>query len=144
ALLVVGIVSSILIYFGLLITGNYILNLLSPFEFAPYWGALRLAHPKSYWAFRFYRNKPSKYYRAVQRFRLEEQSSALIGKEVRPEGEIKAAPKRESDQEPRSLKELSIFSTQFNSKPVTSMTNEADEEQPKDTRGPAPPPRPMV
>jgi hypothetical protein len=123
ALLVVGIVSSFLIYFGPLITGNYILNLLSPFEFAPYWGALRLAHPKSYWAFWFYRNKKPKYYRAVERFGLKEESSALIGKEVRAEVQqphaekkIKASPQKESEQEPRSLKELSIFSTQFDSK----------------------------
>jgi hypothetical protein len=134
ALSIIGIVSSILIYFGPLITGNYVLNLLSPFEFAPYWGALRLAHPTSYWAFWFYRNKRPKYYRAVERFGLKEESSALIGKELPAERKIKATPKREPDQEPRSLKKLSIFSTQFNSKNTGSMTDKLLDNQSENQR----------
>jgi hypothetical protein len=88
------------------IGGYYILNLLYPFWVLPIFGALRLAHPKSYWAWWFYRNNMPKYYRAVQRFGLEEEYKSLIAKEVsaevprlRAEGKIKAAPKREPNQE---------------------------------------------
>jgi hypothetical protein len=84
-----------------------------------------------YWAFWFYRNKRPKYDRAVERFGLKEESIALIGNELSAELKIRVPPKREPDQEPRSLKELSIFSTQFNSEPVTSTTNESDEDQPE-------------
>src|SRR5260370_37052769 len=59
-LIVLGVVVSIITYVGPMITGNYLTNILWPLAYAPVWGALRLAHPKSYWARWFYRNNPKK------------------------------------------------------------------------------------
>jgi hypothetical protein len=50
------------------IGGYYILNILYPISFIPIWGAIRLAHPESYWAYWFYRKNQRKYMRAVMRF----------------------------------------------------------------------------
>ena len=60
-----------------MITGNYLTNILWPLAYAPVWGALRLAHPKSYWAWWFYRNNPKKYGRALVRFGLVAEFEAL-------------------------------------------------------------------
>jgi len=72
-LIVLGVVVSIITYVGPMITGNYLTNILWPLAYAPVWGALRLAHPKSYWAWWFYRRNTPKYLRAVQRFGLEQE-----------------------------------------------------------------------
>lgn len=49
------IVGTVVITCGPLITGNYIMNVLSPFvTLAPVWGAIRLAKPVSWWANWFY------------------------------------------------------------------------------------------
>jgi hypothetical protein len=50
------------------IGGYYVLNILYPISFIPIWGAIRLAHPESYWAYWFYRKNQRKYMRAVMRF----------------------------------------------------------------------------
>jgi hypothetical protein len=54
------------------IGGYYILNILYPISFIPIWGAIRLAHPESYWAYWFYRKNQRKYMRAVMRFGMNE------------------------------------------------------------------------
>lgn len=52
---ILTIVGTVLIAVGPSITGNYIMNVLSPFvTLAPIWGALRLAKPVSWWAKWFY------------------------------------------------------------------------------------------
>jgi hypothetical protein len=60
-----------------MITGNYLTNILWPSAYAPVWGALRLAHPKSYWAWSFYRNNPKKYERTLVRFGMVAELAAL-------------------------------------------------------------------
>jgi hypothetical protein len=63
---------------GPLIFGNYILNVVGePLGLLPYIGAIRLAHPKSYWAFWFYRHNPQKYGRSLVRFHMLEEFEAL-------------------------------------------------------------------
>ena len=52
AILAIG--ASIAIAVGPLITGNYLFNLLSPIELAPFVCAIRLAKPVSWWAKWFY------------------------------------------------------------------------------------------
>ena len=52
AILAIG--ASIAIAVGPLITGNYLFNLLSPIESAPFVCAIRLAKPVSWWAKWFY------------------------------------------------------------------------------------------
>ena len=60
------------------IGGYYILNLLYPLWLLPIYGAMRLAHPKSYYAYWFYKRNPAKYSRAVQRFGLEGEYADLV------------------------------------------------------------------
>jgi hypothetical protein len=76
-LIVLGVVVSIITYVGPMITGNYLTNILWPLSYAPVWGALRLAHPKSYWAWWLYRNNPKKYERALVRFGIVAELAAL-------------------------------------------------------------------
>jgi hypothetical protein len=71
------------------IGGYYILNLLYPLWILPIFGAMRLAHPKSYYAYWFYRRNPAKYFRAVQRFGLENEYADLIAQQTRAEIEAK-------------------------------------------------------
>jgi hypothetical protein len=60
------------------IGGYYVLNLIYPLWLLPVFGALRLAHPKSYYAYWFYRRNMPKYFRAVQRFGLEQEYAELV------------------------------------------------------------------
>jgi hypothetical protein len=62
------------------IGGYYILNILYPISFIPIWGAIRLAHPKSYWAYWFYRKNQHKYMRAVLRFGMVSEYLELQGR----------------------------------------------------------------
>jgi hypothetical protein len=62
------------------IGGYYILNVLYPISFIPIWGAIRLAHPESYWAYWFYRKNPRKYMRAVLRFGMVNEYLELQGR----------------------------------------------------------------
>ena len=62
--------------------GYYILNLLYPLWLLPIYGAIRLAHPKSYYAYWFYRHNLPKYFRAVQRFGLEEEYADLVARQT--------------------------------------------------------------
>jgi len=64
------------------IGGYYILNLLYPLWILPIFGSIRLAHPKSYYAYWFYRCNPAKYFRAVQRFGLEAEYADLVARQV--------------------------------------------------------------
>jgi hypothetical protein len=59
------------------IGGYYILNLFYPLWLLPIFGAMRLARPDSYWAYWFYRRNPAKYFRAVQRFGMEDEYADL-------------------------------------------------------------------
>ena len=64
------------------IGGYYILNILYPLWLLPIYGAMRLAHPKSYYAHWFYRRNPFKYVRAVKRFGLEAEYAELAAQRV--------------------------------------------------------------
>jgi hypothetical protein len=75
---IIGVAAAVAQYIGLPpIGGYYILNVIYPLAFVPFWGALRLAHPESYYAFWFYRNNPQKYMRAVTRYGMETEYSDL-------------------------------------------------------------------
>ena len=75
---IVGVVAAVAQEIGLPpIGGIYILNLIYPLWLVPFWGALRLAHPESYYAYWFYRRNLAKYFRAVQRFGMEEEYADL-------------------------------------------------------------------
>ena len=80
---IVGVVAAVAQEIGLPpIGGIYILNLIYPLWLVPFWGALRLAHPESYYAYWFYRRNLAKYFRAVQRFGMEEEYAELIAKNL--------------------------------------------------------------
>jgi hypothetical protein len=86
---IVGVGAAIAQHIGLPpIGGYYILNVVYPLAFLPFWGALRLANPQSYYAFWFYRNNLAKYFRAVQRFGLEKEweEEHREGKLISPKG----------------------------------------------------------
>jgi hypothetical protein len=76
---IVGLVAAIAQGVGLPpIGGYYILNLIYPLWLLPFFGAMRLAHPKSYYANWFYRRNLHKYWRAVERFGLIEEYATMI------------------------------------------------------------------
>ena len=76
---IIGVAAAVAQYIGLPpIGGVYILNVIYPLAFVPFWGALRLAHPASYYAFWFYRRNLQKYWRAVERFGCVEEYATMI------------------------------------------------------------------
>ena len=80
---IVGFVAAVAQQIGLPpIGGYYILNVLYPLWLLPIYGAMRLAHPKSYYAHWFYRRNPFKYVRAVKRFGLEAEYAELTAQRV--------------------------------------------------------------
>jgi hypothetical protein len=88
---VVGFVAAVAQQIGLPpIGGIYILNLLYPLCLLPFVGAMRLAHPKSYYANWFYRRNLHKYWRAVERFGLIEEYAAMIAGDI----EVRASSSR--------------------------------------------------
>jgi hypothetical protein len=80
---IVGFVAAVAQEIGLPpIGGYYILNPIYPLWLLPIYGAMRLAHPKSYYAYWFYRRNPAKYFRAAQRFGLEAEYADLVARQV--------------------------------------------------------------
>jgi hypothetical protein len=80
---IVGFVAAVAQEIGLPpVGGYYILNLLYPLWLLPIYGAMRLAHPKSYYAYWFYRHNLPKYFRSVQRFGLEEEYADLVARQT--------------------------------------------------------------
>ncbi len=76
---IVGLVAAVAQGVGLPpIGGYYILNLIYPLSLLPFFGAMRLAHPMSYYANWFYRRNLHKYWRAVERFGLIEEYATMI------------------------------------------------------------------
>jgi hypothetical protein len=76
---IVGLVAAVAQEVGLPpIGGYYIFNLIYPLWLLPFFGAMRLAHPKSYYANWFYRRNLHKYWRAVERFGLIEEYATMI------------------------------------------------------------------
>jgi hypothetical protein len=76
---IVGLIAAVAQEAGLPpIGGYYILNLIYPLWLLPFIGAVRLAHPKSYYANWFYGRNLHKYWRAVERFGLIEEYATMI------------------------------------------------------------------
>jgi hypothetical protein len=76
---IVGLVAAVAQEVGLPpIGGYYILNLIYPLWLLPFFGAMRLAHPESYYANWFYRRNLHKYWRAVERFGLIAEYATMI------------------------------------------------------------------
>jgi hypothetical protein len=76
---IVGLVAAVAQQVGLPpIGGYYILNLIYPLWLLPVFGAMRLAHPMSYYANWFYRRNLHKYWRAVERFGLIEEYATMV------------------------------------------------------------------
>jgi len=83
------------------IGGIYILNLLYPLWLLPFVGAMRLAHPKSYYANWFYRRNLHKYWRAVERFGLIEEYAAMIAGDIEVSREFESFLRRKLTPEQR-------------------------------------------
>src|SRR5207248_2610018 len=83
------------------IGGYYVLNLLYPLWLLPVFGALRLAHPKSYYANWFYRHNLHKYWRAVERFGLIEEYAAMIAGNIEVSREFESFLRRKLTPEQR-------------------------------------------
>ena len=80
---IVGFVAAVAQEIGLPPIGDYyVLNLIYPLCLLPVFGALRLAHPKSYYAYWFYRHNLPKYFRAVQRFGLEQEYAEVVAQQA--------------------------------------------------------------
>jgi hypothetical protein len=106
-LAIVGFVAAVAQQVGLPpIAGIYILNLIYPLWLSPFFGAMRLAHPKSYYANWFYRRNLHKYWRAVERFGLiEEYATMIVGDiELSSEFELFLSRKLTPEQRLRGLK----------------------------------------
>src|SRR5439155_10990112 len=104
---IVGLIAAVAQEVGLPpIGGYYILNLIYPLWLLPFIGAVRLAHPKSYYANWFYRRNLHKYWRAVERFGLIEEYGAKIAgnMEVSREFESFLRRKLKPEQRLRGLK----------------------------------------
>jgi hypothetical protein len=99
---IIGVAAAVAQYIGLPpISGYYILNVIYPLAFVPFWGALRLAHPESYYAFWFYRNNPQKYMRAVTRYGMETEYAAMIVGDVEVSSEFELFLRRKLTPEQR-------------------------------------------
>jgi hypothetical protein len=86
--------------------GYYILNLIYPLGLLPFFGAMRLPHPKSYYANWFYRRNLHKYWRSVERFGLIEEYTTMIAgdTELSTEFEVFLRRKLTPEQRLRGLK----------------------------------------
>ena len=99
---IVGFVAAVAQQIGLPpIGGIYILNLLYPLWLLPFVGAMRLAHPKSYYANWFYRRNLHKYWRAVERFGLIEEYAAMIAGDIEVSREFESFLRRKLTPEQR-------------------------------------------
>jgi hypothetical protein len=102
---IVGLVAAVAQQVGLPpIGGYYILNLIYPLWLMPFLGAIRLAHPKSYYANWFYRRNLHKYWRAVERFGLIEEYATMIAGDHELSTEFEAFLKRKLTLEQRLSK----------------------------------------
>lgn len=99
---IVGIAAAIAQQVGLPpIGGIYILNLIYPLWLLPFIGAMRLAHPSSYYANWFYRHNLHKYWRAVERFGLIEEYATMIAGDIELSSEFELFLKRKLTPEQR-------------------------------------------
>jgi hypothetical protein len=106
----VGIVAGVAQEIGLPpIGGIYILNLIYPLWVLPFFGALRLAHPESYYAFWFYRRNLHKYWRAVERFGLIEEYATLIAGDIEVSRAFELFLRRKPERRLSGLKETLMF-----------------------------------
>jgi hypothetical protein len=95
AMAIVGLVAAVAQEVGLPpIGGYYILNLIYPLWLLPFFGAMRLAHPKSYYANWFYRRNLHKYWRAVERFGLIAEYAAMIAGNIEVSREFESFLRR--------------------------------------------------
>ena len=83
------------------IGGIYILNLIYPLWVLPFFGAMRLAHPESYYANWFYRRNLHKYWRSVERFGLIEEYAAMIAGDIEVSREFESFLRRKLTPEQR-------------------------------------------
>jgi hypothetical protein len=92
--IVAGVAAFIAANVQLPIGGIYVQSLIDLLWLWPFYGAFRLANPKSYYAFWFYRRNLPKYFRAVQRFGLEKEwdKEHQQGKLIEPEGRFGRKP----------------------------------------------------
>jgi hypothetical protein len=99
---IVGLIAGVAQEVGLPpIGGYYILNLIYPLWLLPFFGAMRLAHPKSYYANWFYRRNLHKYWRAVERFGLIEEYATMIAGNPEAAAEFESFLKRKLTPEQR-------------------------------------------
>ena len=99
---IVGFIAAVAQQIGLPpIGGIYILNLFYPLWLLPLIGAMRLAHPKSYYANWFYRRNLHKYWRAVERFGLIEEYAAMIAGDIEVSREFESFLRRKLTPEQR-------------------------------------------
>jgi hypothetical protein len=99
---IIGVAAAAAQYLGLPpIGGFYILNVIYPLAFVPFWGALRLAHPESYYAFWFYRRNLHKYWRAVERFGCVEEYATMIAGDIEVSSEFELFLRRKLTPEQR-------------------------------------------
>ena len=99
---IVGLIAAVAQEVGLPpIGGYYILNLIYPLWLLPLIGAVRLAHPKSYYANWFYRRNLHKYWRAVERFGLIAEYASMIAGDTELTTEFELFLKRKLTPEQR-------------------------------------------
>ncbi len=99
---VVGLIAAVAQQVGLPpVGGYYILNLIYPLWFLPFIGAVRLAHPKSYYANWFYRSNLHKYWRAIERYGLIQEYAAKIASDPSASAEFETFLKRSLTPEQR-------------------------------------------
>jgi hypothetical protein len=99
---IIGIVAAVAQEIGLPpIGGIYILNLIYPLWVLPLFGAMRLAHPQSYYANWFYGHNLHKYWRAVERFGLIEEYAAMIAENIEVSREFESFLRRKLTPEQR-------------------------------------------
>ena len=99
---IVGLIAAVAQEVGLPpIGGYYILNLIYPLWLLPFIGAVRLAHPKSYYANWFYRRNLHKYWRAVERFGMIEEYAAMIAGNIEVSREFESFLRRKLTPEQR-------------------------------------------
>ena len=66
-----------------------------------FFGAMRLAHPRSYYAYWFYRRNLQKYWRAIERFGLTEEYATMIAGDIELSSEFELFLKRRLTPEQR-------------------------------------------
>lgn len=98
----VGLVAAVAQEIGLPpIGGIYILNLIYPLWVLPFFGAMRLARPQSYYAYWFYRRNLRKYWRAVERFGMIAEYAAMIAGDAEASHEFELFLRRKLTPEQR-------------------------------------------